>query len=42
MFYLGLGYSKMCQKRSSVSSVLQPIVAVRKIMGVMQNKGAQS
>ena len=26
MFYLGLGYSKIRQKRSSVSSVLQPIV----------------
>ena len=26
MFYLGLGYSKIRQKRSNVSSVLQPIV----------------
>ena len=27
MFYLGLGYSKIRQKRSSVSLILQPIVA---------------
>ena len=27
MFYLVFGYSKIRQKRSSVSSVLQPIVA---------------
>ena len=28
MFYLGLGYSKICQKRSTVSLILQPIVHV--------------
>ena len=28
MFYLGFGYSKIRQKRSTVSSVLQPTVAL--------------